>query len=376
MKAIHYTKEIDFKPRHIDIKNGRLPSKPFGGIWASPLEAEYGWKQYCEEEASEFINKYAVILTIDTSHFITIDSEADLRQLKWYKNPVIESEYIDFESLKNKGTDGVYLTSRGQGNTRLTHPRNLYGWDCESVLIMNERCILNVEKLDKLPSTFRSGEGPLTPNEEASMPSWYHPLKSESIEGDLIQSAREEAKASADYRKREEFAESRGDKAIASLYKDTASDEDAHFKEFTNQLKQVEKNEGGLLSATIVYINVSDPGETELAKGTIVALEEFEKANRRAEQVGVKKASGYPTPKSVVSSEQVGGQWRPGEEIPRVDRLEPATERPASARRPKQEDDLEFIPDSPEYLAETISTSGWRDKIDEAFQAAIQRVRG
>ncbi|MDD5702992.1 MAG: ferritin-like domain-containing protein, partial [Dehalococcoidales bacterium] len=36
----------------------------------------------------------------------------------------------------------------------------------------------------------------------------------------------------------------------------------------------------------------------------------------------------------------------------------------------------EFIPDSPEFLAETIQDSGWREQLDQAFLAAVGRTKG
>ena len=36
---------------------------------------------------------------------------------------------------------------------------------------------------------------------------------------------------------------------------------------------------------------------------------------------------------------------------------------------------LEFISDSPEYLAYTIKYIGYRDKLDKAFQTAIARAK-
>jgi hypothetical protein len=34
----------------------------------------------------------------------------------------------------------------------------------------------------------------------------------------------------------------------------------------------------------------------------------------------------------------------------------------------------QFIPDSAEYMADTITKTGWRDKIDDAFQSAVERL--
>lgn len=45
--------------------------------------------------------------------------------------------------MKNDGIECIHLTESGQWNTRLTRPLNLYGWDCESILILNESCISN-----------------------------------------------------------------------------------------------------------------------------------------------------------------------------------------------------------------------------------------
>lgn len=45
--------------------------------------------------------------------------------------------YPDFEAMIRSGIDAIWLTPKGERETRFSHPKNLYGWDCESVLIMN-----------------------------------------------------------------------------------------------------------------------------------------------------------------------------------------------------------------------------------------------
>jgi len=49
---------------------------------------------------------------------------------------------------------------------------------------------------------------------------------------------------------------------------------------------------------------------------------------------------------------------------------------PEHTRRPGRRDDLELLPDSPEFLAYTIDDIGFREKIDSAFRQAISRARG
>ena len=49
---------------------------------------------------------------------------------------------------------------------------------------------------------------------------------------------------------------------------------------------------------------------------------------------------------------------------------------PTEPRRPRGGEEMEFLPDSPEVLAQTIAATGYREKIDSAFQEAIKRAKG
>ena len=50
----------------------------------------------------------------------------------------------------------------------------------------------------------------------------------------------------------------------------------------------------------------------------------------------------------------------------------PGTETPSPGHGAR----LRFLPDSPEFLAETINCTGCRDKLERVFQQAIARVKG
>ncbi len=43
---------------------------------------------------------------------------------------------------------------------------------------------------------------------------------------------------------------------------------------------------------------------------------------------------------------------------------------------PRPREELEFVSDSPEYLAFTIEDIGYREKLDTAFETAIARAKG
>jgi hypothetical protein len=150
MRVIHYSKDSDFTIKPIVIKNGALPIKPYGGIWASPEDSRYRWTEWCNaEQFGDLEKKYKIILEIDIERFITIDVASDLEKLPWYTISGF-IEMIDFEKLKKEEVDGIFLTEHGQEATRFSRflggKHDLYGWDCESILIMNERCIKKVIK--------------------------------------------------------------------------------------------------------------------------------------------------------------------------------------------------------------------------------------
>lgn len=49
---------------------------------------------------------------------------------------------------------------------------------------------------------------------------------------------------------------------------------------------------------------------------------------------------------------------------------------PEHPRQPRHKDEIEFLPDSPEFLSQTIDAIGYRDRLDSTFQKAIARAKG
>lgn len=150
MKVIHYTEDTEWKLRKIEIANEFLWCKPKGGIWTSPVGSNYGWDVWCKDEGFRDIDKYIKveleIEVFESDNLIIIDKKEDLDKLNWEPSRIpgmkfMFKDYIDFVGMKNRGIDCIWLTEEGQWKTRLIFPRNLYGWDCECVLVLNERCI-------------------------------------------------------------------------------------------------------------------------------------------------------------------------------------------------------------------------------------------
>lgn len=150
---IHYGCE-HFNPDSFGpIKNRRYPDvKPehTTGLWASPVKSKYGWRDFCENEdfCVDRLNKQFKFVLADNARVCHLDSINDLLKLpqraisddyKGYLYGLLCCYYIDFEKT-SKMYDAIELHLT-------TEPRRrfgtiglydlLYGWDCDSILILN-----------------------------------------------------------------------------------------------------------------------------------------------------------------------------------------------------------------------------------------------
>lgn len=174
--VIHYSKD-DFKLCKIEIKNEFMWCKPKGGIWTSPVESKYGWDKWCQDERfcdTNELTKVEMVIDVNDvndvdesgnkKNLIVIDKEEDLNKLLWTSRPGIREFaekhdlkipfgmecFIDFEKMKENGIDAIFLTEQGQRKTRSPMcSKNLHGWDCETILLLNERCIKSWRILNK-----------------------------------------------------------------------------------------------------------------------------------------------------------------------------------------------------------------------------------
>lgn len=144
IRYIHYG-NTKFEPeRFQEVINEDYRPKPSGGFWGSPVDAEFGWKNWCERENyMECMKENSLTFTIrDDAHVLHIRSGANLGGL-----PMIKEEYgkiyLDFEKLRELGIDAIELHL--SENPELY--RVLYTWDCDSILIMNPD-IIEVEAED------------------------------------------------------------------------------------------------------------------------------------------------------------------------------------------------------------------------------------
>lgn len=153
LELIVYGK-TSFKKEDFNPISNRDWCKPMGGLWASPINSQYGWKDWClsNDFRIEELDQYFLLHFNGT--ILKIDSNNDVKKMDWV--PLPNAQYSpykivpDFKKMKENGLDAIWLTPQGEQETRFGTLYNLYGWDCESVLIMNPDCIIPKEELSNL----------------------------------------------------------------------------------------------------------------------------------------------------------------------------------------------------------------------------------
>ncbi len=147
---IHYGhKEFD-KNEFQEIKNKLFRNKPVGGLWASPVNAPYGWKDWSKSTGAKDFLQITEDLSFkftlsSAARVLVISSVADVEKLPTQVcnddnlKDLVESteatgvKSIDFEKLKNSGYDAVELKFSNDDGLY----RTMFGWDCDSIVVLN-----------------------------------------------------------------------------------------------------------------------------------------------------------------------------------------------------------------------------------------------
>ena len=124
----------------------QLRVKPNGGLWASRVDAKHGWRNWCEGEEFRLENlntcfRFLITPAAKVAHLYT---SKDLDRLPHRNDCSNQWEfYPDFEQMVSDGWDAIELhlssTDKNWDDDGLYW--RLYGWDCDSILIMNPKII-------------------------------------------------------------------------------------------------------------------------------------------------------------------------------------------------------------------------------------------
>lgn len=142
MKYVHFGHKQFLKQNFKKVKNYGWV-KPEGGLWASSTEAEFGWKQWCKDqefrecpEDNAFYFKLAAGAKV--VHIRSLEDLKELPEDNTAKFKMSDMICPDFEKMRDTGIDAIELHL--SEDYRLYWA--LYGWDCDSILIMNPDIVM------------------------------------------------------------------------------------------------------------------------------------------------------------------------------------------------------------------------------------------
>ena len=148
VRYIHYGDD-SFRPEAFEpVKNSTWLNKPVGGLWSSPIDAERGWKSWCEGEEFnlESLDKHFTFTLKDSARILTIEDVKDLSYIpmllkkKCNYGPDHTEYWPDFEKIAKNYDAILFNVSK---DYRLYWA--LYGWDCDTLLVLNPDVIVKGE---------------------------------------------------------------------------------------------------------------------------------------------------------------------------------------------------------------------------------------
>lgn len=138
-KYIHYgSSKFDInKFNHINYKDvfPIRTIKPYGGLWASPVDSSWNWYDWCicNDFNLKALNEYFKFELKNDAKVLYVNSIDDIK--KYYIN-TYGHNYIDFEYILFDHYDAMEVTM----NSETYHA--LYGWDVDSLVVFNPDCII------------------------------------------------------------------------------------------------------------------------------------------------------------------------------------------------------------------------------------------
>lgn len=140
----HFKKKL-WKP----IKTKLFRNKPTGGLWASAIDAEWGWRDWSmvNDFNTENLKESFCFTLSKSANVFHIYSKTDLKNIPMQTLLPKSMAFPDFEELMKQGYDAVelHLSEDKATNEFDSLYWSLYGWDCDSILIFNPDIIIEKE---------------------------------------------------------------------------------------------------------------------------------------------------------------------------------------------------------------------------------------
>lgn len=144
------TDEFDvnkFRQPIFNSKRAMINNKPVGGLWASPIDAQFGWVDFCDCNSFHLktLAKHFIFRLKPNANIYIIDNEEDLRKISTLPDINYHNNLgINWELLKDY--DGVFVTDNGRHLKFLNGIKGLEAWDVASICIFNPNVIVPIDE--------------------------------------------------------------------------------------------------------------------------------------------------------------------------------------------------------------------------------------
>lgn len=141
-KFIHMGSDHFDKYRFVPIKNDRDWVKPRGGLWSSPENSPYGWESWINDNNFTYnLNSWFKFTLKAGAKVLEITNAKQLEDLPKGETTLHHSWVVlDFEAIaKEYDAMLVMISSDNQLYWEL------YGWDCDTLLVFNPDIVEEVE---------------------------------------------------------------------------------------------------------------------------------------------------------------------------------------------------------------------------------------
>jgi len=151
VEVLHRTKDDAWQLRPISIRNCFGDTKPTGALWTSPDGADPSWADYMGDVGLS-VGPACIRMDVDDRCGITVCDHIEvLEKLPWVYhqfNFEFGLWHVDWESVVGGGVWWVYVMRPAldfsfRYFTRFG--RSLRCWDCETVVILDERAVRSWE---------------------------------------------------------------------------------------------------------------------------------------------------------------------------------------------------------------------------------------
>lgn len=163
------------KPIDVNSRWGKSVNKPHGGLWASPVDSEFGWGDFCNRDAFNLktLSKHFLFKLKKDSNILIIDSADDLVHNSIYDRDAWKC-ILDFKKIV-RNYDGIYISDNAASRLRYdiklkgkdVYVSGLNAWDVESICIWNAEVIEPLDEDAFERADYHKYEKPLyTPDDE------------------------------------------------------------------------------------------------------------------------------------------------------------------------------------------------------------------